>query len=162
MADNAFEFAAKNNLLRQNQVHGEQEAKLLLEDGFSLDSVQEEIVEQRQHMEVEESWHKTRSKTKHIGLQNRFLVNRNFNENDLQLRILMEASWTMGFQTPAVNFSSNPMMMTWEPRLPIKQLLIPDLSSVLANYMLTTRESKKQDNFNHVRSYLPDLPFPRT
>lgn len=88
MADNAFEFAAKNNLLRQNQVHGEQEAKLLLEEGFSLDFVQEEIVEQHQHMEVEESWHETigsqvlrRNMLDKQSLKNRFLVNKNFNEN---------------------------------------------------------------------------------
>lgn len=72
----------------------------------------------------------------------------------------MEASWTMGFQAPAVNFSSKPMMMTWPPRLPIKQLLIPDLSSVLAHYTLTRRDSKEKHNFNHVRSYLYYLNSP--
>lgn len=35
-------------------MHGEQEAKLVLEDGFSYDHVQEESVEQTMRMEVEE------------------------------------------------------------------------------------------------------------
>lgn len=35
MADNAFEYASKNNLIRTNEIHGESEAKLVLEDAFS-------------------------------------------------------------------------------------------------------------------------------
>ena len=35
-------------------MHGEQEAKLVLEDDFSYDHAQEESVEQSMHMEVEE------------------------------------------------------------------------------------------------------------
>lgn len=35
-------------------MHGEQEAKLILEDGFSYDHVQEESVEQKSSMAVEE------------------------------------------------------------------------------------------------------------
>lgn len=53
MADAGFEYASKNNLLRTSTIHGEQEAKLLLEDGFSLDQEQSESIEQSQNMEVE-------------------------------------------------------------------------------------------------------------
>lgn len=54
MADTAFEWASKKDLVRTNAMHGEQEAKLILEDGFSYDHVQEESVEQKSSMAVEE------------------------------------------------------------------------------------------------------------
>lgn len=55
MADAAFDYAGKHNLLRTSPIHGEQEAKLVLEDGFSYDYVEEEAVEQSSKMEVEET-----------------------------------------------------------------------------------------------------------
>ena len=55
MADTSFEWASKQNLTRTNLMHGEQEAKLILEDGFTYDHVQEEVIEQSSSMTVEES-----------------------------------------------------------------------------------------------------------
>ena len=55
MADSSFEWASKQNLIRTNPMHGEQEAKLILEDGFTYDHVQDEVVEQSTAMTVEES-----------------------------------------------------------------------------------------------------------
>ena len=34
--DSAFEWAAKNNLLRTSPIHGEDEAKLVLGDSFAM------------------------------------------------------------------------------------------------------------------------------
>ena len=56
MADNAFDWASKNSFLRTNEVHGEQEAKLILEDGFSYEHLEGERVDQTGRMEVEESF----------------------------------------------------------------------------------------------------------
>jgi|OrbCmetagenome_4_1107370.scaffolds.fasta_scaffold126008_1 hypothetical protein len=53
MVDSAFAWAAKNNLLRTSEVHGEQEAKLLLEEGFCFDEVEGEKTEQRLSLEME-------------------------------------------------------------------------------------------------------------
>ena len=55
MADNAFDWAAKNNFLRMNEIHGEQEAKLILEDGFSYEQTEKEETLQTARMEVEDS-----------------------------------------------------------------------------------------------------------
>ena len=55
MADNAFDWAAKHNLTRTNEVHQEQEAKLILEDGFSYEQVDKEESHQTTRIEVEES-----------------------------------------------------------------------------------------------------------
>lgn len=54
MVDSAFAWAAKNNLLRTSEVHGEQEAKLLLEEGFCFDEVEGERTEQRLSLEMED------------------------------------------------------------------------------------------------------------
>lgn len=54
MADSSFEWASKQNLIRTNPMHGEQEAKLILEDGFTYDHVQDEVVEQSSSMTVED------------------------------------------------------------------------------------------------------------
>ena len=56
MADNAFDYAAKNNLIRTNEIHQEQEAKLVLEEGFSHDTVEGETSESRTTMVTEEFW----------------------------------------------------------------------------------------------------------
>ena len=54
MIDSSFAWAAKNNLLRTSEVHGEQEAKLLLEEGFCFDEVEGERTEQRLSLEMED------------------------------------------------------------------------------------------------------------
>ena len=54
MTDTAWAWAAKHNQLRTNPVHGEEEAKLVLEDGFSYDEVEGEKSEQRVTMDVED------------------------------------------------------------------------------------------------------------
>ena len=50
MVDAAFEWASKNALLLTSEIHGEQEAKLILGDGFSLN--EEEGEEQNQSMSM--------------------------------------------------------------------------------------------------------------
>ena len=55
MVDTAWAWAAKHNQLRTNPIHGEEEAKLVLEDGFSYDEVEGDRTEQRTTMEVEDS-----------------------------------------------------------------------------------------------------------
>ena len=42
MVDAAFEWAAKHSLLRTSEIHGEQEAKLILGDGFSFNEEEEQ------------------------------------------------------------------------------------------------------------------------
>ena len=54
MADNGFEWATRHNLVRTSPVHGEQEAKLVLEDGFSFNTVEGETTQQSTRLEVEE------------------------------------------------------------------------------------------------------------
>ena len=56
MADNGFDYASRHNMLRTSQIHGEQEAKLLLDEAFSFDETHEQSTEQSQTMEIEESW----------------------------------------------------------------------------------------------------------
>lgn len=55
MADNAFDWAAKQNFLRMNEIHGEQEAKLILTDGFTYEQTEKEETLQTARMEVEDS-----------------------------------------------------------------------------------------------------------
>lgn len=55
MADNAFEYAAKNGLIRTNEVHGEQEAKLVLEDAFSHEQLEGEESTSKTNMLAEDS-----------------------------------------------------------------------------------------------------------
>ena len=55
MADNAFEWASKQNLVRTNEVHQEQEAKLILEDGFSYEQVDKEETVTSTHIELDDS-----------------------------------------------------------------------------------------------------------
>ena len=50
MVDAAFEWAAKHLLLRTSEIHGEQEAKLILGNGFSFN--EEEGEEQNQSMNM--------------------------------------------------------------------------------------------------------------
>lgn len=53
--DNAFEWASKQNLVRTNEVHQEQEAKLVLEDGFSYERVDKEETLTSTNIELEDS-----------------------------------------------------------------------------------------------------------
>ena len=53
----------RHNLIRTNEVHQEQEAKLILEDGFSYEQIDKEESHQTTRIEVEESClHKINSK----------------------------------------------------------------------------------------------------
>ena len=54
MADTGFEWATRHNLVRMSPIHGEQEAKLVLEDGFSFNTVEGETTQQSSRLEVEE------------------------------------------------------------------------------------------------------------
>jgi len=56
MADNAFEWASKQNLVRTNEVHQEQEAKLILEEGFSYEEVDKEETTTSTSITVEDSF----------------------------------------------------------------------------------------------------------
>ena len=54
MADSGFEWATRHNLTRTSAIHGEQEAKLVLEDGFSFNTVEGETTAQSSTLQVEE------------------------------------------------------------------------------------------------------------
>lgn len=56
MVDNAFEYATKHNLIRTNEMHGEVEAKLILEDGFSHEHKEEESSVSKSNLVVEEPY----------------------------------------------------------------------------------------------------------
>ena len=53
MADNAFEWAAERGLTRKNPVHGEEEAKLVLIDGFAFTEEDGEAFHKEGKMTVE-------------------------------------------------------------------------------------------------------------
>ena len=55
MADNAFDYAAKNDLLRTNEIHQEQEAKLVLEDGFTHERTETDETTSKTSMTVEDT-----------------------------------------------------------------------------------------------------------
>lgn len=54
MVEHAWEFAARNQLLRVNEVHGEEEAKLVIEDAFSFDRSENERTVQTMNMSIED------------------------------------------------------------------------------------------------------------
>ena len=56
MADNAFIWASNNKLTRKNEVHGEEEARLVLKDSFSWSKTEGERNEERTSIEVEDAW----------------------------------------------------------------------------------------------------------
>ena len=56
MADNAFDWAANHGLVRKNEVHQEEEAKLVLKDKFSFEENDTETHNQTAKMVVEDSW----------------------------------------------------------------------------------------------------------
>ena len=55
----AFEWASARSLVRINPMHGEQEAKLILDDTFSFKEENGVARTQQIRMDVEESWFKT-------------------------------------------------------------------------------------------------------
>lgn len=56
MADNAFNWASPRGLVRTNEVHGEEEAKLVLKNGFLITEEQGQREEGTSVMEVEALW----------------------------------------------------------------------------------------------------------
>ena len=52
--DNAFEWAAKNNLLRINPMHGEEEANIILDDNFIMEEEEGESYEQNGQLTIED------------------------------------------------------------------------------------------------------------
>lgn len=54
MIDSAFQWAAKKSLIRTSEVHGEEEAKIILEEGFSLKEEEGEERSQNMTLTVEE------------------------------------------------------------------------------------------------------------
>ena len=57
MADNSFLWAANHGLTRKNEVHGEEEAKLVLTDSFNWSKTEAERTEERTAMQVEAPGH---------------------------------------------------------------------------------------------------------
>lgn len=54
MADNAFAWAERHGKLRTNEVHGEVEAKLILDDSFSYKDKQGQETSQEKAMSIED------------------------------------------------------------------------------------------------------------
>ena len=54
MIDSAFEWAKAKSLIRTSEIHGEDDGKLVLEDGFSLKEEEGEERSQEMSMTVEE------------------------------------------------------------------------------------------------------------
>ena len=55
MIDHAFAFASKSSLVRVSEIHGEEEAKLILDDSFGLEEEENETAQSRQRMTVQVS-----------------------------------------------------------------------------------------------------------
>ena len=56
MIDNAFGWAERNGRLRKNEVHGEEEAKLILDETFNYKDKTGQETNQEANMAVEDSW----------------------------------------------------------------------------------------------------------
>lgn len=56
MADRAFEWAGQRRLVRMNEMHGEEEAQLVLEEGFEWAHQEGERNEQTTSMQVDDAW----------------------------------------------------------------------------------------------------------
>ena len=54
MVDSAFAWASKMSLIRTSEIHGEEAAKIVLEDGFSLKEEEGEERSQNMTLTVEE------------------------------------------------------------------------------------------------------------
>ena len=55
MCDTAFEYAARHGLTRTNEIHGEQEAKLVLSEGFNWEEEDLEVRQSCQRLTVKVS-----------------------------------------------------------------------------------------------------------
>lgn len=53
MVDNAWAFAARNNVLRTSEIHGEEEANLVLQESFSKKDEESLTTQQEMHFTVE-------------------------------------------------------------------------------------------------------------
>ena len=56
MIDNAWSWAERNGRIRKNEVHGEEEAKLILDETFNYKDKTGQETNQEVNMAVEESW----------------------------------------------------------------------------------------------------------
>lgn len=56
MADSAFVWAAARNLVRLNSMHGEEEARLVLDESFTMKEEEGVARTQQVRMDVEEFW----------------------------------------------------------------------------------------------------------
>ena len=56
MSDNAFEWAESKKLVRKNEVHGEQEARFILKDGFKFTEAEGERAETSSSIRVDDPW----------------------------------------------------------------------------------------------------------
>ena len=54
--DSSWAWAAKHNALRVSEIHGEEEAKLVLEEGFSFKEEEGELHHRESVMQVEALW----------------------------------------------------------------------------------------------------------
>ena len=55
MCDTAFEYAGRHGLIRTNEIHGEQEAKLVLSEGFNYEEEDLEVRQSCQRLTVKVS-----------------------------------------------------------------------------------------------------------
>lgn len=55
MADNAFDWASRHSLVRTSEIHGEQEAKLVLEESFHHEQLEGEESETKTTVLAEET-----------------------------------------------------------------------------------------------------------
>ena len=53
MVDTAWDFAARNNVLRTSEIHGEEEANLVLQDSFSKKDEEAHVTQKEMHFTVE-------------------------------------------------------------------------------------------------------------
>ena len=56
MIDNAWSWAERNGRIRKNEVHGEEKAKLILDETFNYKDKTGQETNQEVNMAVEESW----------------------------------------------------------------------------------------------------------
>ena len=55
MVDNAFQWAERNGLVRKNDIHGEQEARLVLTEDFSVQNKEGQETEQSMSFEMHDT-----------------------------------------------------------------------------------------------------------
>ena len=165
MADNAFEYASKNNLIRTNEIHQEQEAKLVLEDGFTHEQIEGEETTSKTNMVVDDSFSQQAFMWR-VG-SNLILAPHKVNHLcSSNLRILMAASWKA--TCPAVlalpSFST---VLTEMTSLMTQQRQILDLSSYWVNVGVTFSNKSvvrwiKWDYLHPLHLGWPSQPSKRT